>query len=59
MAKHFEVWLAIQHVWLAMRNYMMYFPLELAIIRTICHNILKNSHFVIDFCMILTIHIFL
>ena len=22
-AKHFEVWLAIRHIWLAMKNYMI------------------------------------
>ena len=34
MAKHFEIWLAIQHIWLAMKNYMMHFPLELATVLT-------------------------
>ena len=43
-----------------MKNYMMHFPLELATVLATLHvTILKNSHFVTNFCMTLTIHIYL
>ena len=46
-------WPYIGTLWLAMKNYMMHFPLQLDNYVII----LKNSHFVTDFCMIFTIHI--